>query len=278
MSTNPAATDSHRIALSIEYDGSNFAGWQSQSSPNLATIQQAVEAAVSKIADHEVTIRCAGRTDAGVHATCQVIHFDCALDRGRKAWTTGSNSLLPSSIRVTNCWNMDALFHARHSAVARRYYYVIFERKIATALLANRVTQIPFSLDAEAMHEGAQYLLGEKDFSSFRAAGCQSSTANRKVISARVIRQQDFVILDIKANAFLQHMVRNITGALLEVGQGIREPEWIGELLQLRDRSKGAVTAPPHGLYLVGVEYPKQFALETCLVEPPFLQLTSEPD
>jgi len=260
-----------RIALGIEYDGSRFSGWQRQRDPDLPTVQANLESALSQIADHPVQLVCAGRTDSGVHATCQVVHFNCAIDRGEKAWTQGTNSLLPPTVRVTWAVPVDETFHARFSAEARRYQYVIFTRRTASALLAGKVTHIRTALDFEAMHEAAQSLLGEQDFSSFRAAGCQSNSPNRNVSAVSVTQRGQFIILDIVANAFLQHMVRNIAGALLEIGRGDRHAGWIAELLAAKDRTQGAVTAPPDGLYLVHVQYPAAFKLPITLSSPPIL-------
>lgn len=237
----------------------------------LATIQMEVETALGKIANHPVTVSCAGRTDAGVHATCQVVHFDSQVDRNEKAWIVGSNSLLVKSVRVLTATRVAPDFHARFSATSRRYHYVILQRKIAPAILYKRVTHIAQELDVEAMNTAAQALLGEQDFSSFRAAGCQSKTPFRRVTRASVFRQGAFVILDIQANAFLQHMVRTIVGSLLEIGQGRRAPDWLGELLSRRDRTEAGVTAPPDGLYLVAVTYPDKYQLPLRLVVPGFL-------
>lgn len=254
-------SNSSRIALGIEYDGGDYAGWQKQKSPQKETVQQHVELALSKIADHEIRVTCAGRTDSGVHATCQVIHFDPKIDRGSKAWTEGVNSLLPKSIRVRWCSDQQPEFHARFSALSRRYLYLVYTRDTESALLHSRATFTRRALDASRMHKAAQHLIGERDFSSFRAAGCQSATAMRNVMHANIYRRGGFLVFDVKANAFLQHMVRNIMGSLLQVGVGEQPPQWIAELLSCKDRTLAAKTAPPDGLYLCAVEYPAHFGL-----------------
>ncbi|NKB31849.1 MAG: tRNA pseudouridine(38-40) synthase TruA [Pseudomonadales bacterium] len=270
-SQSPSSISSQRIALAVEYDGSAFSGWQKQASPELPTIQGALEHALSQVADSPITTTCAGRTDAGVHATCQVVHFDTPIDRGNKAWTMGVNSLLPEAIRVQWAQAVDDTFHARFSATARQYYYVIYTSKIASTVLRNKVTHSRQSLHVEIMHEAAQHLLGEQDFSSFRAAGCQSKSPNRFVAHARLFEQGPFLIFDIKANAFLQHMVRNIAGALMAIGRGEQSSNWIRELLEEKDRNLAGVTAPPDGLYLVAVDYPQENGLATDKRLPLFL-------
>ena len=257
----PPSSGSHRIALAIEYDGSHFSGWQRQSSSHVRTIQAELENALGKVADTEVATTCAGRTDAGVHATCQVVHFDTPVDRGIKAWVRGTNSLLPDSIRVIWASSVDESFHARFSATARRYVYIILRDKVASAIYAGKLTTVHGELNIGAMQQGADYLIGEQDFSSFRAAGCQSKSPMREVFSARLFEQGNLCFLDIRANAFLQHMVRNIVGSLLVVGRGEQAPAWIGSLLQARDRTQAGIAAPADGLYLVQVDYPDQFAL-----------------
>jgi len=261
-----------RIALGIEYDGRQFSGWQRQGSPQLPTVQGALESAIAKVADHPVTLHCAGRTDSGVHATGQVVHFDCRIDRGEKAWIQGSNSQLPASIRVVWARTVSASFHARFSATARRYLYILYCNPVASAIGAGQLTHIAWPLNVAAMHEAGQHLLGEQDFSAFQAAGCQSATANRCVHWLNVRNHHRFIVVDIQANAFLQHMVRNIVGMLLEVGTGRRPAEWSRELLAGRDRKLSAVTAPPDGLYLVKVSYPDVFALPELSLGPMFLQ------
>lgn len=261
-----------RIALGIEYDGAAFHGWQRQGDQALPTVQGAVERALSKIADHPVELVCAGRTDTGVHATAQVVHFECALDRGEKAWVRGANSLLPSSVRIVWACNVREDFHARFSALSRRYHYVIYDNRVESAIMARRVTHTRAALDIEAMHAAGQHLLGEQDFSSFRAAGCQSRTPFRNVQQLSVYRHHRFVVLDIQANAFLQHMVRNIAGTLLEIGAGRQDPQWAAQILAARDRTQAAMTASPHGLYLVDVDYPPEFGLPKTALGPVFLQ------
>jgi tRNA pseudouridine38-40 synthase len=262
----------HRIALGIEYDGAAFHGWQRQAAPALFTVQAAVESALSRVADHPVSLVCAGRTDTGVHATGQVVHFDAQFDRGTKAWIRGTNSLLPPTARIHWAQTVSNEFHARFSALHRRYRYLIQESPVEPAILARQITHVRETLDVSLMHEAAQHLLGERDFSAFRAAGCQSRTPWREVQHLQVSRQGGYVVIDIQANAFLQHMVRNITGTLLEIGCGRQAPEWAAQLLAGKDRSRAAITAKPYGLYLVQVAYPDQFGLPSPALGPRFLQ------
>jgi len=243
-----------RVALGVEYDGSAFRGWQRQ--PTVPSVQESVECALSRVADHPVEVVCAGRTDAGVHATGQVIHFDTTAERRSRAWMLGCNANLPKGISVTWAEPVDDEFHARFSATARRYRYLILNRDTRPGVMDRRVSWIYRALDAEPMHRAAQLLLGEHDFTSFRAQGCQSNTPWRYVESIEVQRVGDYVVVDIEANAFLHHMVRNIAGVLIEIGAGERPVEWAGEVLEARDRTQAGVTAPPHGLYMVAVRYP----------------------
>ena len=265
-----------RVALRIEYDGSAFAGWQKQSSPEIPTVQGSLEAAISQIADTAVKLVCAGRTDAGVHATSQIAHFDCPLDRGGRAWTVGVNSLLPPVVRVHEAFSVTDRFSARFSASSRRYAYVLCGGAIDSALLAGRAVREPVNLDVAAMQAGARHLLGELDFSSFRAAGCQSRSAFREVKFLHVYRQRHFVVIDICANAFLQHMVRNIAGSLLAAGRGERDPDWIREILLAGDRKAAGITAPAEGLYLVSVSYPESFGIPARALAPPILDRLPE--
>lgn len=254
----------HRIALAVEYDGSVYSGWQRQASPELPTVQANLESALSQIADTPVSVICAGRTDSGVHATSQLVHFDTPVDRGDKAWVRGVNSLLPATIRVLWSRQVDQAFHARFSATGRRYFYLIHQAEVASAMFSRHVTHVRKPLDVQAMDEASRYLLGEQDFTSFRAAGCQSNSPNRNVFGAHWRRCGPLLVFDIHANAFLQHMVRNIVGSLMAVGRGEQQPQWIRELLIARDRTQAAMTAPPQGLYLVAVDYPSDCGLPLC--------------
>ncbi|BBP46382.1 tRNA pseudouridine synthase A [Thiosulfatimonas sediminis] len=246
-----------RIVLGVEYQGGRYCGYQRQK--HCPSVQAHLEQALSSIANQPIELYCAGRTDTGVHAIGQVVHFDSTAVRPQRAWIQGVNTQLPEDIRVV--WMQEMLggpegFHARFSAVARQYRYVIYNRQVHSAVLAGRVTHEAYRLDAPAMHLAAQALLGEQDFSSFRAAACQASHARRNVQSVQVSRSGDFVLIDIQANAFLHHMVRNIVGALIEVGKVHQGTAWIAELLALRDRTKAAPTAPAEGLYFVNAIYP----------------------
>ena len=257
-----------RFACGVEYDGSQFSGWQRQ--PHAPSVQAAVEAALSRVADHAVGISCAGRTDAGVHATSQVIHFDTHAQRSERSWLLGTNANLSRDVCLLWVRPVDSDFHARFSAEARRYRYVILNRDVPSALLRRRTTWRHGLLDEERMREGAQHLVGERDFSSFRALACQAKSPIRTVHRLEITRHGEFIYLDIEANAFLHHMVRNIAGVLIAVGCGEREPQWVREILELRDRTRGGVTAPAAGLYLVGVRYPEKFGIAPCGALPVF--------
>ena len=276
MTVNKSA--STRIAIGIEYDGSSLAGWQRQQDPQLPTVQGLLEESLSRIADAELNLKVAGRTDAGVHATAQVAHFDCPLDRGERAWVVGGNSFLPDSVRVLWAKPVADDFHARFSAEARRYMYVIQTRPVAPAILAGRVTWCGQGLDIAAMHKAAKHLPGERDFSSFRAAGCQSSSPMRRVKTAAVSAYNGFTVIDIEADGFLLHMVRNIAGSLMAIGRGEQRPQWMQDLLVAKDRSLAAPTAPPHGLYLVHVAYASHWRLPQPegLLPPPFIGFSTK--
>jgi len=263
---------SSRVALVVEYNGQGYHGWQSQ--PHAPSVQARLEQALSGVADHPVEVIAAGRTDAGVHALAQVVHFDTAANRPMHAWVLGCNSHLPADISVTWAGVPGADFHARYSAIQRHYRYLVCDRRARPALLHGRVAWFHYSLDACAMHESGQHLLGEHDFTSFRAAECQSKTPFRQIRSLCVQRHGDLVVIDVCANAFLHHMVRNIAGVLMAVGRGDHASEWVAEVLSARRRSAGGVTAPAAGLYFMGPVYDPAFAVpspappEGCVVLP----------
>lgn len=248
-----------RIALGIEYDGSAYHGWQSQE--DVLTLQSVIEHALSRVANETITITCAGRTDAGVHALGQVAHFDTEAERSEYSWVFGANSNLPPDISVRWARALDASFHARFSATARRYRYIIYNYPIRPALHRLSMTWHPRLLDEKKMAIAATHFIGEHDFSSFRGIDCQAKSPMREVFAITVQRKQHWIIIDVKANAFLHHMVRNIAGVLIAVGENKHGPEWVKELLQLRDRTKAGITAQAHGLYLLEVDYPQQYPL-----------------
>jgi tRNA pseudouridine38-40 synthase len=246
-----------RIALGIEYNGHGYYGWQAQQ--GLPTIQATLETALSKVANEPIMLFCAGRTDANVHATGQVVHFDTRAKRHIDAWIWGTNSHLPPSIVVKWARHVDYSFHARFTATARRYRYIIYNNPVRPAILSTRVTWHYYPLDIERMREAGKYLLGEQDFSSFRSSQCNSKSPMRNVTEFNVSRQGDFIYLDIQANAFLHHMVRNITGSLVKIGSDYKDPKWMLEVLQAKSRRVAAETAPADGLYLTRVEYPEPY-------------------
>jgi tRNA pseudouridine38-40 synthase len=248
-----------RLAVGIEYDGSAYNGWQRQKTG--IGVQERVEEALARVADHELEVTCAGRTDTGVHASGQVGHFDTQSPRSERGWLLGANSNLPDDIAITWVASVPEDFHARFSATARSYRYRILNRLVRSALARDRAWWVHRPLDADRMHESAQALVGEHDFSAFRAAGCQASNPNRCVRSIDVRRDGDWVTLEVTANAFLQHMVRNITGTLAAVGMGDADVAWMAEVLESRDRTVAGIAAPPQGLTLVHVEYPREIGL-----------------
>lgn len=260
-----------RIALAVEYDGSNYHGWQLQKHCVDQTVQGCVEKALSTVADAPVRAHCAGRTDAGVHASGQIIHFDAPSERSPKAWVMGANALLEDSIVLKWAVPVQQEFHARFSACYRRYRYVIYNGSLRTAVMRGKLSWEKMPLDETLMHREAQCLLGEQDFSAFRAAGCQARTPMRCVQKISVSRSQDLLVIDVQANAFLHHMVRNIAGVLLDVGSGRRAPGWTQQVLQSCDRGSGSATAAPTGLYLVSVGYPQSYRLPRLEPGPVFL-------
>lgn len=248
-----------RFAACIEYNGRNYNGWQKQS--HAPSIQNELESAVSQVANESVKITASGRTDTGVHATGQVIHFDVNTRRTRQELARGANRYLPDDICILWAIPVDAEFHARFSALERRYRYVILNRSIRPACLHGSVTWHRPILDEVRMQSSAMNLLGEHDFSAFRASGCQSKIPVRTILDIQVGRQDEWVWMDISANGFLQHMVRNIMGVLMRVGEGVEPPEWSRHVLETRDRKQGGITSPAEGLYFASVSYDAKFKL-----------------
>lgn len=259
-----------RIALGIEYDGSQFSGWQMQKD-GTRTVQECVESALSIVANEKVQVVCAGRTDTGVHATGQVVHFDCASYRPERAWVMGVNAHLPNDISSLWSVEVDDEFSARFSAIARQYRYVILNRDARSAVLSKKVTCKHRPLNVEAMHQAAQALTGEQDFSSFRSAACQANHPMRNVHWVKVTRVDDFIYVDIEANAFLHHMVRNIVGSLMMIGTGEQPIEWILDLLKIKDRNLAGPTAAADGLYMVKVTYPEGAGITRPVYLPSFV-------
>jgi tRNA pseudouridine38-40 synthase len=248
-----------RFAAGLEYDGRQYRGWQFQA--GLPTVQDVVQLALSRVADATVDVVCAGRTDAGVHASAQVVHFDTAAVRSERGWRLGANSHLPSDVSVVWLCEVPEQFHARYSALARTYRYYILNRDSRSGLAVGRATWERRPLDAPRMHESAQVLIGEHDFSAFRAIECQAKSPSRRVESIDVVRSGDWLTIAITANAFLHHMVRNLAGLLMSVGSGESPPSRVASVLASRDRKANAATAPPDGLYLAAVRYPAEFGL-----------------
>jgi len=248
-----------RLALGIEYDGTEFSGWQRLTHGD--TVQGALEKALSFVAAHPVEVTCAGRTDAGVHGRCQVVHFDTDVQRDMRGWVLGTCSNLPASVAVLWAQPVDDAFHARFSARSRRYRYRILNRSVRAALDARYVTWERLPLDAARMHEAAQVLVGEHDFTTFRAVSCQAAHARREVLAVNVRREDEQVVIEIEANAFLHHMVRNIVGSLLPIGRGEQPVSWMGELLEGRNRAVAGPTALASGLTFLGPRYEAHWGL-----------------
>lgn len=258
-----------RWALTLEYSGLGFSGWQSQ--PDQPSVQEALEQAIAAIAGHPVRVVAAGRTDAGVHASCQVVHFDTEVQRRQNAWLRGVNAFLPEGVAVLEATAVSEDFHARFSARSRRYRYLLLNRPSRPGLLVGRIGWYHAPLDEGLMQQAADLLLGEHDFSSFRAAECQAKTPVKQLYRLDVRRESDVLIFDLHANAFLHHMVRNLVGCLVHVGKGRYPVEWMGEVLAERRREAAAPTFMPDGLYLTGVDYPEAFGVGGH--RPPLLTL-----
>lgn len=248
-----------RIAISVEYDGACYCGWQSQ--PNGGSVQDALECQLSRMAGHPVRLIAAGRTDAGVHALSQVAHFDTETVRPMTAWVRGVNAFLPPSVRILWAKQVDKEFHARFSARRRSYQYLLINRPVAPSILAKKAGWFHSPLDVAKMEEAVSYLLGEHDFSAFRAAECQAKTPVRRLYKAEVRRVGESVLFGFQGNAFLHHQVRNMVGALVYVGKGKYPPEHMQSLLASRDRTIAPPTFSPDGLYLTGVSYDDEWAL-----------------
>ena len=246
-----------RYAAQVEYEGSVFHGWQRQT--HASSVQSELEAALSRVADHSISVVCAGRTDAGVHGVGQTVHFDSDADRPLRAWTLGANSFLPRQVAVRSVHPVSDDFHARYSALDRSYRYIVLNTDTRSALLDKRALWVHQTLNIEAMRMGAQHLHGEHDFSAFRASGCQAKSPWREIKQLAIHCKYPLVYLDITANAFLHNMVRIIVGSLLQVAKGDLSSTWIREVLESRVRS--GVTAPAHGLYFIGPSYPETFGL-----------------
>ncbi len=260
-----------RIALGVEYKGSNYHGFQLQPA-GTPSIQGYLEEALQHInADLPVRLSCAGRTDAMVHACSQVVHFDTSVERPMRAWVMGANRYLPKDISVVWAQSMPQEFHSRFSATARRYRYVIYSDEVRPAHLSEEVTWTYQTLDIEKMRQAAACLVGTHNFNALRAAGCQAKSPIRTIHHLQVLEFGKLIIIDVRADAFLHHMVRNIAGVLMMIGAGERPVEWAQEVLDSCDRTAGGVTALPHGLYMVGVEYPEQFKLPKRYLGPHFL-------
>ncbi|WP_448564554.1 tRNA pseudouridine(38-40) synthase TruA [Thalassotalea ganghwensis] len=258
-----------RYALGVEYDGSQYYGWQRQK--NVISVQETLEKALSKIANEPIEVVCAGRTDTGVNATNQIIHFDTNQKRKDVAWTLGVNTNLPADVAVTWVKEVNEDFHARFSATARRYRYIIYNNNLRSAILSKGLSFCHYPLDEKLMNQAAQYLVGKHDFTSFRTVHCQSHSPVRTLYHCNVTRYRDYLVLDVKGNAFLHHMVRNIAGSLMRIGQGLEPVEWIQEVLHAKNRCLAGITAPAGGLYFVDVDYPEEFQLPQRHLGPLFL-------
>lgn len=255
-----------RIALGVEYNGTQYFGWQRQR--DVKSVQEELEKALAVVANHPIEVLCAGRTDAGVHGTGQVVHFDTSANRKMVAWVMGVNANLPKDIAVRWSKEVSEDFHARFTATARRYRYIIYNHAYRPAILSSGVSHYHGDLDVEKMQQAGQFLLGENDFTSFRAVHCQSRSPWRNIMHLNVTRHGHYVVIDIKANAFVHHMVRNITGSLITVGRGEQEPQWMKWLLEAKDRRLAGATAKAAGLYLVDVDYPEEFGLPRETIGP----------
>ncbi len=248
-----------RLALGISYNGQAYQGWQSQ--PSRQTVQDRVEAALSKLAAQRITTLCAGRTDAGVHATMQVVHFDTISRRRSVSWVRGTNTFLPRDIAIQWAVEVPDRFHCRADALSRQYAYILLESAVRPAIDVGRVAWTLYPLDEAPMREASSYLAGTHDFSSFRAAACQALSAVKRLQQIRISRRGAYWRFDFEADAFLHHMIRNIMGCLVLIGQGKRPPQWMLEVLLARKRAAAAATFSPDGLYFLGPRYDLKWGL-----------------
>ena len=251
-----------RIALGLEYDGSTFCGWQSQ--PSGCGVQDYLERALANIAGHPLRVVTAGRTDTGVHALEQVVHFDTTAYRPDSAWVRGVNSFLPPSVAIQWAKPVADDFHARFGAIERAYRYILLNQTVRPGLMQGKVGWYHLPLNVEAMRVAANMLIGEHDFSAFRAAECQAKSPVKVMRAIDIVQQGNFIVFDLRANAFLHHMVRNIIGSLIYVGNGKHNPDWMQLLLQCADRTQAAPTFSPAGLYLAKIAYDAKWALPDC--------------
>ncbi len=268
--SNHVPLDAGRMALVLGYEGAAYRGWQAQKT-GVSSVQATLETALAKVANAPVEVVCAGRTDAGVNATAQVVHFDCQVTRSPYSWVMGGNHHLPRDITLLWAGLVPGDFHARYSATGRTYRYLIYNHPVRPAWAHHSFTWIHQPLSAELMDKSAQVLLGERDFSAFRGADCQSNTPFRYLSRIEVSRRGVLITVEVEANAFLHHMVRNIVGTLLQVGAGKNPPDWVSEVLASKDRTQAGITAPAQGLYLVRVDYPKDFGLPVFPKGPFFM-------
>ena len=252
-----------RVALGITYNGSAYEGWQSQLSGN--TVQDKLEQALARFSTQTIRVSCAGRTDAGVHGLMQVVHFDTLLDRETASWVRGTNAFLPADIAVQWARVVETEFHSRGSAIARRYAYVVLESPVRPSVEAGRVGWVYRPLDGEKMRQASRYLLGKHDFSSFRASQCQAKSPVKTIQRIDIVQRpgSSYWHFEFEANAFLHHMIRNIMGCLVAVGQGLKPPEWMAEVLTAKRRDAAAPTFSPNGLYFLGPVYEEKYALPT---------------
>jgi tRNA pseudouridine38-40 synthase len=259
-----------RYALAVEYDGTDFFGWQAQTLQ--PTLQQTLEAALSKVANEPVRVVCSGRTDSGVHASGQIVHFDTSAVRESRSWMLGANANMPQSMSVFWVAKVEDDFHARYSALAREYCYSLLNRQARPGLLGRQLSWERSPLDVQAMQEAANSLLGEQDFTSFRTIACQAKRPWRRLDRLEIIRSNDVLAFHVQANAFLHHMVRNLVGSLLAIGRRERPPSWMREVLLARDRSLAGATAPAGGLVFLGAKYPKRWGLPEAFCADPALE------